>query len=336
MKKIIFHIGSHKTGTTSIQIGLQKKYAELSALDIYLPNQKSELFVESNPYFNEANRLRSTGNYSDIAIALRESSRNFRDVGYLERIIQDFEISEESSLIISGEEFGGLHLKEIAELKNLFMGCDFEYHLIYFVRHQSECLVGLYQTAITYSNFQNNFDEFCESILHYFDFSKVIQQWNDNFAFTSISVEQYINPETGEPIDSVNVFSRLISKICATDIQLPSTNANRGVGGDTIQLLECLSSVNDQQLIQSIRALSNLLPNELEQIEFLSKPRYEYINDLYHESNLELQKTYGIYPTSLIQIKKIQLKKCPPSIEETIKNALVSIARKIEKGVDSP
>jgi hypothetical protein len=330
LKKIIFHIGSHKTGTSSIQVALSKNRQQLKAMRIHLPPAKSQVFVESSDWQYISDQLRSQGNFSDLAMALRGVAHIHTVNEYLQEMKKELEINNNSTLIVSGEELARLNQKELLSFKQLFIDIDYEFHLIYFVRHQSECLVGLYQTLLTSQFYKNKFEIFLDEYVQHFKFYNIIRLWDQTFKFKTISIEQYINPTSGEPIDSVDVFSRLISKLCATDIQLPSTNANKGVGGDTIQLLEYLSSVNDRQLIQSVRTLSNLLPNELQQIEFLSRPRYEYINDLYHESNVELQKAYGIYPMSLIQIKKIQLEYDLPSIEETFKNALVSIAGKIK------
>jgi hypothetical protein len=329
LKKVIFHIGSHKTGTSSIQVALCKNRQQLEAMRIHLPPAKSRLFVESSKWQYIADQLRSQGNFSDLAMALRGVADIDTVKQYLHEMKQDLEIADESTLIVSGEELARLNQTELLSFKELFEDTNHEFHLIYFVRHQSECLVGLYQTLLTSQFYENKFEVFMDEYIHHFDFYNIARLWSQTFKLKTISVEQYINPTTGEPIDSVRIFSDLISKICDSEIDLPSTTANKGIGGDTIRLLEHLSAVNDQHLIQGIRALSNLIPNELQQIEFLSRPRFEYINDQYRESNVELQKTYGIYPMSLIQIKKIQLENGLPSMEETIKNVLVSIAQKL-------
>jgi hypothetical protein len=239
-------------------------------------------------------------------------------------------------LIISGEELSRLDQLELAILRSLIEDPDVQFHLIYFVRHQSECLVGLYQTYLTSQYYREKFDVFLDEHKSDFDFYKNISLWNQAFNFATISVEQYTEPSTGDPVDSVKAFAKLISKICANEIELPTLVSNQGVGGNDIQLYEYLRNYNDEGLVRAITRLSLWLPKEKRQIEFLTQSQFSFINQFFHELNLKLLDEFDVYPSNIVDLKKIELVDRKQSIEETIKGLLLTIAQELEESQDKP
>jgi hypothetical protein len=119
------------------------------------------------------------------------------------------------------------------------------------------------------------------------------------------------------------------------EIELTSLVSNKGVGGNEIQLYEYMCTYNDENLVDAITKLSPWILREKRQIEFLSRSQFESIDQYFYESNLKLLDAFDVYPLSIVDLKKIELEDRKPSLEETIKTLLMSLAQELTKSNDA-
>lgn len=194
-RKMYVHIGTHKTGTTSIQAFLRSKTNALKECGIYIPNSGT-----INP---------SSGHHN-IAWQLRNDRRYRKNFGNVKDLINEIEISQYQTSVISSEDFEYLsqypdQLKNFDRLiENLGYSCEY----IVFFRNKNSYLTSLYQELLKHG-LSDSYDDFKNSIIKnksftyrdgwYFEFNyqRFINQWKSilNKKITFYSFDEIANKE---------------------------------------------------------------------------------------------------------------------------------------------
>jgi hypothetical protein len=327
LRKVILHLGSHKTGTTSIQISLERSRSALEDLGVFLPPRIPTYLNSDSDNFANAVRQRSLGNYGDLAYSIQNRGATGMNKNARDLIIAELRIVDESTLILSGEDFATLDFDQVEIFRNLFSDEQVSFHLVYFLRHQSESLVGFYQTVLVHTpHDQLNFESFVEQQKKIFKYDEIIDRWDSIFNFASINLINYIDSTSGNPINSVQEFAHVLTQILKTQIHLESSERyNRGLGPSSLQWLDKLHPYLNMTSRESvISLLSELDATSEKQFQFLTTQEFNSITDEFAATNDNIMNRHQ-FRLSHPDAKKITINESfRPSLGDLIEQLVVS------------
>lgn len=172
MKKLILHIGRHKTGTSSLQRFLVENRGNLENHNIYYPNGGIQGF----------------GHH----LIAKSLSRKEMKLKNLDKVLQkplfiDFlrELNRKKdshNIVLSSEAFQNCNPIHVAEV---FSSFNVEIH-VYLREHASYLLSSYAQSVQATSNYMT-LAEYEENVFHA-DYEKFINQWYEAFGRTSVNV----------------------------------------------------------------------------------------------------------------------------------------------------
>lgn len=225
-KKLIIHIGPHKTGTTALQYFLFKKQDALKKAGVLYPSTD----------------LRDWQAHHRLAMALkgREDRKNGdRPDRDLETawIAAEARQSSAGTIVISSEEFFSTKTENIKYLADKFS--DFDIRAVFYARRQDDFLVASYAQKIKMAT--NDFNppiyDFLEapmSISRDIDLFSCVSRWADVIGKDKIDARLY-----GGGIDICSDFLTCIG----SDRALASTNEARVNSSPTLEALEAMRTV---------------------------------------------------------------------------------------------
>jgi len=187
--RIIVHIGTHKTGTTSIQASLRKHAPALAERGLYVP---------------ETGTLYKRSGHHNIGWELRGDPRADSQKGGLAELVEELSGVSADSAVISSEDLE--YLVEQPDLLTAFddrlraAGHDVEYVMLF--RRADTYAKSLYAELI-YHGLTASFDDFIGAVLddgkytygedwvYYFDIDSFVRQWTSAVAspLTLVSYE---------------------------------------------------------------------------------------------------------------------------------------------------
>lgn len=280
MKKLIIHIGSHKTGTTSIQRSLYASSAELEQEGVCLFRKSVK------------GGLTKSGNAGAWFLFDAGSDKNFMSFkpGFAKALSSDCD-----TVIVSAESFSWFFDKnKLVKFKRQLDRYFDEIIIIAYIRRQDKHIVSHHQQGAQPSgrlarNFYGSspvpIPEYQDKFDLYLDYNYRMGLWGDVFGDNNV----YIRPfERNELVggDVVSDF-RFVSGI---ETQIPCLNENISLGFDLTKVghLVFQSNLDYFAYSQVERGLSNegkLLPARKDAEEF-----YKY----YRDSNRLLNNRFGI------------------------------------------
>lgn len=176
--KIIIHIGAHKTGTTSIQMKLDKDRELLHTRGVYYPKSNFQLHGQHK-----------------LAFAMKNPKDEANLTDCLKALTQELNSLNESLLVVlSSEEFFTAPLESIRQLKQSLN--PFDVHILAFVRRQDNQFVSFYNERA--KGLRNNFTQPAQRFLKNpillsdeLDYLHFLNQWASVFGAKKLKVQQY-------------------------------------------------------------------------------------------------------------------------------------------------
>lgn len=209
-KKLFLHIGSGKTGTTSIQ---------------FMLSQNKEKLLE-NGYLYSTKGYLAEPNHHDLVSTPFDDKMWDKDKEKYKDLLYIFEKSSASTMIISTEKLLGAPAYYINNLKTMFD--SFDVKVVVYVRNQVDLLPSIYlqrQQDLT-ADYKKNFSGF-------FDFYKdvwgndskiIIENWLTSFGRENILVRVY-DKETLQGGDACADFA----KVLGISTYITNTKFNKNV-----------------------------------------------------------------------------------------------------------
>lgn len=207
-KKIILHVGTHKTGTTAIQ----------SMLSI-----NSEYLKNNWVLYPSAGRFGRFGGHHNIAAQLNNDKKIFKNkFGTLENLCAEIKKTNFSTVIISSESFQCLYSKpdKLRILNNCFEECGYSTEVIIFFRDQISYMEKLYRELLKYG-MDIAFEEYAEEILNSgkfiynhaedseifsFTYEDIIKGFAEVFGKKNIRCVQYVYPVEPVFLKSIGLY----------------------------------------------------------------------------------------------------------------------------------
>jgi hypothetical protein len=186
MKTIYLHIGTHKTGTTSIQHFLASNRVLLQDVGVSYPNVR---IVE------KAHHVLAGQLIHDAGLTIFNKTGEIADIDTIDmdswhELKQHIERTDYQHIVISSEEFEWLTVPSIIpEL----IGEEFHFKIIVFVRRQDQYLESIYQQFIKDSATRLSLpiEDWCRNVLNnkrYHDYSILVDRWGEVFGDDSLHV----------------------------------------------------------------------------------------------------------------------------------------------------
>jgi hypothetical protein len=204
MKKIFFHIGVHKTGTTALQMFLQNSYSDLK--------QRGILFPQSGRV--------NDSNHSHIAWEFSKKPGYDPQLGGIDAVLDEIFSSECPVSIISGEDFEFLSIEQISEFHSKVQG-KADIKVIVYLRRQDEVIQSEYSEWAKRGLIDMNFNWLCKyfSIHPRFFYHNLLKNWSVHFEKTNIIARIYHKKKllNGDIIDDFFSAIGLESKIIGLD-----------------------------------------------------------------------------------------------------------------------
>ena len=162
MKKVILHIGSHKTGTSSIQASIENyNFNRTKTLNSFGQNHSIGFYTIFSKDFFNYHIWKNEGLSKDQII---EKKQNF-----LDKLNEQLNDQAVDTLIISGEDISVLEPDEKISLINFFTSKKLELKIIYFIRNPMHFCISSMQETI--KNGRKNFERFLSLPSH--NYSKI-------------------------------------------------------------------------------------------------------------------------------------------------------------------
>ncbi|EHR0552777.1 TPA: sulfotransferase domain-containing protein [Vibrio parahaemolyticus] len=299
MKKLVLHIGTEKTGTTSIQSMLSQNRQRFKAQGFHVLECAGEenhrllpsIFIaKSDPF------LKLSVNESGLGKAAF--------IEHVKKTIADeiHSLPEHVHTVITSSEHCQSRLKtaeEVAALHNFLAQFFDEIKVVCYVREQSAMCTSLYSTALKVG-YKESIDEFaqsCHSGNVYYNHLKMLDLWSDAFGHESVCVKRF---DFGEFVNN-SLLDDFLSQIDTSLIDIIDKNVPRE--NESLNFMgQILSrSLNEAIPAQPERPIENQLRHDLKEFlynNFKGKGAplpYEKIANIYNDfeqSNLELNQRY--------------------------------------------
>jgi len=282
-RKIYIHIGTHKTGTTTIQNVLESNRDSLKKDRIIFLGKYRKLFTE----FSEGNK------YNDEAYLLKVRNELNKDLDLYENETNyNFIISNEK---LSGDKNSGyLNSNELAKsLKTITERLNLDVTIIVFIRRQDAFIESLYTQRI-YNGETFTFDEYLSRLnQNWFRWDKLLDSFAYHFGHNNILCGIYDKHYLPNQNSLVNQFGSFInSKFLKFYTSSPDDNS--GYSQSALQYLNMISPHldNDQnRMLKKILKRTN--PKKIfENYSFFTDDQRSEIMKTYTDSNEYVLREY--------------------------------------------
>lgn len=152
MKKVVFHTGSGKTGSSAIQAGLARYSVELKENQIYYPES-----IDSD---SASLGLVTSGNANELLQYLHPSfqRKNFDEAIFLSNFEELLKSFNGEYLIFSNEQLELGNIEKWGVIFELIRNNGFEINVVYYVRSLVDHACSVYSQMVKRSCFSEDFD----------------------------------------------------------------------------------------------------------------------------------------------------------------------------------
>jgi hypothetical protein len=290
------HIGTHRTGTTSLQTFLTKNEQSLQLDKIYIP---------------KTGRLSPGTGHHNIAWELNDDPRFSRSLGTLSDLIMELRSIESCSICITSEDFEYLHrrLDSLNRLLSDLSAIGYNVTIIVYLRPQGEYIESLY-TELVKHGLCIEFGRFLEQTIRTgqfvlfdiwrfaLDYSLLLNPFAEVFGSSHIIVRRY--PSRRDANYLINDFLSVISHgISTAGYRYPQYRENPSA--NFIDVIRCflLNAADVQSREQSPSRLGNASlprcsPFVKGRFDPVHLPETVRIYRRFGQSNSRLRRSYGV------------------------------------------
>jgi len=295
--KCILHIGTEKTGTTSIQDFLQINNKNLIRQNISSLNRGH--YIESNRLLVAAFQEKENNPYFDIHKITEPTS-------YIKKYKEDFKYNVRTNhqasniMIISSEHFHSLLTKreEINNLKVFLETIFEEIKIICYFREQSQVQLSRYSTSLRVGH---NYDlnKYFSSInnnAHYFNYKVFFSKWHDNFGKNNLIPRIFSKSHFQDEYLLKDFITQCSNEIDFKSLIKDKRSSNSKFNLKQIAALKALNSLTKKNKInlKNKKILNKLIMNQDFGIDsgYLLHPRSSQIYEICNEQNIIFFKEF--------------------------------------------
>jgi len=306
MKRVVLHIGTHKTGSTSIQSFLARNYEHLIARGV--------LFPLGGRYDNS--------NHAPLAWELRAfaelGNAKLPEMADWQGIIAELNKSLAHTVIISSEEFCLLPDNAIHLLAQLVREQRMNLEIVVFLRNQLSVLLSYYIELLKQGETDIDFSSFISKSyfmmgnafnLIQFDYKLLLKKWEAQEG-VKITAFEYL-PE-GNSV--VGLMSLLVLKSECFDVESIQVKLNRApnalsftallYANKLMSLCQNLSPNRKRQIAYDVFQKAVRRYPEGPKLDLYDDDAIRVVKAYYHASNEWLARKYGIDFVNVINASK--------------------------------
>lgn len=322
MRKLYLHIGTEKTGTTTIQefLYINKKALLKNGYHVLRSAGKRNhrdvpSYCMSDEHYDDF--------FLDKGINDLEKKNVFRDKFYKSFRKEILSLGNDvHSVIISSEHFHS-RLKTVAEiftLKELVSELFSEVEIICYLREQSSLALSLYSTGIK-SGVNVEFNRFlanCNPDNYYYNYSKILDCWSEVFSISSLNIRVF-DKATFYNHDLLDDFCFAIDKDLIEVVDRCVSVKNESLSNFGKMIGRAINSISprynqDGSVNQSRRRAINRVAEGFSGNDSgLSYDQYTKIYESFNELNVEVARKYFNRDDTIFSFK-------PPSEEGEMLN----------------
>lgn len=223
-RRICFlHIGTHKTGTTSIQRMLAFNEKRLDRAGVHIPS---------------ASRPPGFDGHHNIAWELNADPRFEPGFGALASVVAEVLRRSASTVCLSSEDFEYLHAKpeRLCSLYRAFEAIGYTVKIILHLRPQQEYERSLFHELANHHGITETAEEFhmlvardgafrCrESWIFQFEYDRLIEPFTQVFGTEHVIVQNYrsVSPDSQLLIDFLQIILPPNAELAVSDLELPA------------------------------------------------------------------------------------------------------------------
>ncbi|OGT82683.1 MAG: hypothetical protein A3H91_10275 [Gammaproteobacteria bacterium RIFCSPLOWO2_02_FULL_61_13] len=243
-KTLIFHIGVHKTGTTSIQRFLNRNSQHLRRHGILYPDSGRPA---THP-----------DAHHQLAWALL-GSHGVRDLACWSDVLAEFRASDCPVALLSSEGFCTLRDQQVEKLAALVGG--FDVRVIMYVRDPVSYMISSYKMGINLSNRTESFGEFVRREIHRCDFRRSHGIWCGHFGAARVALLEY-----AAAVGGAGLIPHFLAQLALDPAAFPAHKdeyANRSSGDQVVQMVRFLNGLQAQPRFAAIRGPAELVKSGL-------------------------------------------------------------------------
>lgn len=275
------HIGTHKTGTTSLQkfFDINKKVLD-----------KHGILYPKTGWYHHSQHL--------LAFQLKGSTPNGIDTiseSIWADLHKEIKKSKHQDVIISSEIFATLNAKQIESLKERLSSYDVKIYV--YLRRQEELFESMYNQQVKewrnsrkepIRHFMNNMNKLCP----YFNYFQMVNNWALAFKKENIHIRPYHKKYV---IDTVLDFVDLIGLDENIQKLLKSvTNENNSVSTKALEMIRLSKFVEDDIMVRErvFHLANKVFPSTKSNKKCLKSEQRIKITEKYAQSNEKLIRQY--------------------------------------------
>lgn len=295
--KLLLHIGTHKTATTSLQ---------------HFCVRNRDLLISEGFYYPENDDSAYVFNFLASAVAFDKLSKV---ENFLQKALDSAIAKNCHTVILSAESFyamtgffhdlqGREREKGYWEMEDVFVrnvksSCDIfsDIQIICYFRPQDEFASSLYNQLVkNVFGVSYDFEEFLKSALPIFDYSKHIDLWENAFGRDTIKLKNFMSVKKNIIQDFCQSF---LTVRCFDEAKMQDFESNTRLNRDVLEVKRLYNATKPDPALayvsaRSFRRINDAFRDEVGYQIFSELERREFYFSPYQEGNSLLCRTYSL------------------------------------------
>lgn len=287
-RKLIIHIGAHKTGSTAIQKFFFNFSKNFESFGLLYPVEN-----QVEPEFGFWGHHYLTWYFTPPHIKLDKNKLILAFKNFMEIISKN----TSKNILISSEDF--IWNKKIQEFINYVKDYFHEIMIIMYVRRQVDAALSLYQTGVVNGGYTIRFQDWFKKAAHLFDYYAIANQWKE--LECKVIVKPFILKKF-ENRDVILDFLKTLSQILGKEISPPMDYKPKSIKVNislpdfiTMMIIYYNSRPSKDKVIPILKELGlklrEIIP-DIPKYDFVPPSVKKEIVNLYKDSNRLLCEKY--------------------------------------------
>jgi len=276
-KKIFLHIGTHKTGTTSLQKFLYDHKNELKLMSFYFPKIGIHQYSQHK-----------------LAFSLQDKHPLKNQLKLWEELVDKIKKTECDNIIISSEEFSNIdNIDNIIYLKEVLK--EFDIKIIVYLRRQSDLVESIYnqQTKDWKSPRKEPIEFFINNdklnlLCKYLDYFTFLDKWSSVFGIKNIIIRAYKKNVIKDFLNIIDCNIKVENKVFF--------NINKSTSAKALETIRLYKHLNESiEVGKFIYEVANtVFPAEKFTTSLLTKEEKILIDQKFIHSNKKLFEIFSL------------------------------------------